>query len=151
MKKINLSVMLFFLTLTTFAAEEKTVKSIAPSEPGLGLSQSEVLILILLLFVIVLLFVSITLLNAFKVMYKEQLNPSPYSKPLEEPALEYESWLKQKPSKPSLWNKLLSLRPLEEEKDLEIDHAYDGIKELNNPVPAWFNFLFFGTVIFAAS
>src|SRR5690606_29185727 len=45
----------------------------------------------------------------------------------------------------ALWSKLLSLRPLEEEKDLEIDHAYDGIKELNNPVPGWFNALFYGT------
>lgn len=45
--------------------------------------------------------------------------------------------------------KLLSLRPIEEEKDLEIDHEYDGIKELDNPIPAWFNALFYSTVTFA--
>lgn len=44
--------------------------------------------------------------------------------------------------------KLLSLRPIEEEKDLEIDHEYDGIKELDNPVPAWFNALFYSTITF---
>lgn len=47
-----------------------------------------------------------------------------------------------------LWAKVLSLRPMEEEKDLEIDHAYDGIKELDNPVPAWFNALFYSTITF---
>ncbi len=45
-------------------------------------------------------------------------------------------------------SKLLSLRPIEEEKDLEIEHEYDGIKELDNPVPAWFNALFYSTITF---
>lgn len=48
------------------------------------------------------------------------------------------------------WNKLMGLRPIAEEKDLVIDHAYDGIKELDNPVPAWFNGLFYASVVFAA-
>lgn len=47
-----------------------------------------------------------------------------------------------------LWNKLLELRPIEEEKDMVIDHEYDGIQELNNPIPTWFNVLFYSTVIF---
>src|SRR5690606_18924375 len=34
---------------------------------------------------------------------------------------------------------------------IEIDHEYDGIKELNNPIPAWFNVLFYGTIIFAVA
>ncbi|GAA4202147.1 hypothetical protein GCM10022289_16470 [Pedobacter jeongneungensis] len=150
MKKIKLLLLSLFLSVATYAAEEKTAEAIAPSQPGLGLSQSEILIILLLLFALVLLFVSVTLLNAFKVMYQEQLNPTPYSKPVKEEVLDYDSWLKQKPVKPSVWAKLLGLKPIEEEKNLVIDHAYDGIKELNNPVPAWFNFLFFGTMIFAA-
>lgn len=47
----------------------------------------------------------------------------------------------------SFWIKLLSLRPIEEEKDLVIDHEYDGIQELNNPIPGWFNVLFYGTIV----
>lgn len=46
------------------------------------------------------------------------------------------------------WNSILGLRPLEEEKDIEIDHEYDGIKELDNPIPIWFNALFYSTVCF---
>ncbi|SDF80026.1 cytochrome c oxidase cbb3-type subunit 3 [Pedobacter terrae] len=150
MKKIKLLLFSLFLSVVTYAAEEKTAEAIAPSQAGLGLSQTEILIILLLLFALVLLFVSLTLLNAFKVMYQEQLNPTKYNGPVKEEALDYDSWLKQKNVKPSIWTKLLGLKPIEEEKNLVIDHAYDGIKELNNPVPAWFNFLFFGTMIFAA-
>lgn len=48
----------------------------------------------------------------------------------------------------SLWDKLMGLRPMEEEKDLMMDHDFDGINELDNPIPLWFNVLFYSTVIF---
>jgi cytochrome c oxidase cbb3-type subunit III len=44
------------------------------------------------------------------------------------------------------WEKVLDLKPLAAEKDVELDHDYDGIKELNNPIPFWFNLLFYGTI-----
>src|SRR5690606_22447921 len=47
------------------------------------------------------------------------------------------------------WNKLMGLRPMAEEKDLVIDHEYDGITELDNPVPAWFNGMFYASLAFA--
>lgn len=47
-----------------------------------------------------------------------------------------------------LWQKLLSLKPIEQEKDIVIDHEYDGIRELDNPIPTWFNALFYSTVAF---
>lgn len=46
------------------------------------------------------------------------------------------------------WNKIMGLRPISEEKDIVIDHEYDGIRELDNPVPIWFNGLFYATVVF---
>jgi cytochrome c oxidase cbb3-type subunit 3 len=55
---------------------------------------------------------------------------------------------KEKKPKGEVWNKLLSLRPLAEEKELLIAHDYDGIQELDNPIPAWFMYLFYGTIIF---
>lgn len=140
---------LLFLGLGAFAQTEETV-SPATVAPSLGLSTTEILIIALLLFAVVLLIVSITLFNAFKIMLKEKANPQPYVKYQAEPLLDYEEWLKQSKTKPNIWTKLLSLKPIEEEKSLEIPHAYDGIKELNNPVPAWFNVLFYGTLVFAA-
>lgn len=47
----------------------------------------------------------------------------------------------------TMWERLLSLRPMSEEEDLTMDHTYDGIYELDNPTPPWFNFLFYGTII----
>ncbi len=47
------------------------------------------------------------------------------------------------------WNKLWGLRPISEEKDLLIEHEYDGIRELDNPTPAWFMGLFYASVAFA--
>ena len=149
MKKIKLSVLFLLLSAFAFAQKEEVAAAAATAQPSDGLTSSQLLIVLLLLFSVVLLLVSITLLNAFKVMYNEQLNPAPYMEPVSEKAMDYNAWLKQKQPKLSIWAKLLSLRPMEDEKDLIIEHSYDGIKELNNPVPAWFNILFFATVIFA--
>jgi len=39
--------------------------------------------------------------------------------------------------------------PIEKETDILLEHEYDGIRELNNRIPPWFNYLFVGTIIFA--
>lgn len=48
----------------------------------------------------------------------------------------------------SKWKNISGLNTPEEEKDLMMDHEFDGIQELDNPVPIWFNALFYSTVIF---
>ena len=40
--------------------------------------------------------------------------------------------------------------PLEKEHEILMPEDYDGIKELDNQVPPWFNWLFYGSIIFAA-
>jgi cytochrome c oxidase cbb3-type subunit 3 len=42
----------------------------------------------------------------------------------------------------------MQLKPIEEEAELVMDHKFDGISELNNPTPAWFMALFYGTILF---
>jgi cytochrome c oxidase cbb3-type subunit III len=49
----------------------------------------------------------------------------------------------------TVWQKLLSLKPLDMEKDLVMEHSYDGINELDNPTPPWFMYLFYSTIAFA--
>ncbi|RXQ96593.1 c-type cytochrome [Ancylomarina salipaludis] len=39
---------------------------------------------------------------------------------------------------------------LEENEHLMSDHDYDGIRELNNPMPTWWRYLFYATIVFSA-
>lgn len=48
-----------------------------------------------------------------------------------------------------LTGKITGLQPIEAEKSLLLDEDYDGIQELDNNIPPWFNILFYGTVIIA--
>ncbi|MFZ1322436.1 MAG: cbb3-type cytochrome c oxidase N-terminal domain-containing protein [Ignavibacteria bacterium] len=48
-----------------------------------------------------------------------------------------------------LADKISGLKPMEEEQNLLMSDDYDGIRELDNNVPPWFNILFYGTIIIA--
>ncbi len=150
MKKIKWILTGTFVPLATLYAKADDAAALVIPEPSIGLSTTELLVLALLLFAVVLLLASVTLFNAFKIMYREKDHPSPAQSPRTSEPLDYEAWLQKKKSNTGIWTKLLSLKPIEQEKDMVIPHAYDGIHELNNPVPTWFNVLFYGTLIFAA-
>lgn len=38
----------------------------------------------------------------------------------------------------------------EDEKHLLLDHNYDGLQELNHPLPFWWQFTFYGGIIFGS-
>lgn len=99
----------------------------------------------LILFLIVML----VLLRTFKVLTKAIMKQQGYSDA--EIEAELKPAKKQKVAKPKgeVWNKLLSLKPLAEEKTLVMEHEYDGIQELDNPIPTWFMYLFYITIAFA--
>lgn len=49
----------------------------------------------------------------------------------------------------SVMKKLTRSKSIEQEADVMLDHNYDGIKELDNVLPPWWVYLFYGCVIFA--
>lgn len=53
--------------------------------------------------------------------------------------------------RPSFWSKFVQSMnasvPLEQEKNIELDHDYDGIRELDNHLPPWWKYLFYATVV----
>ncbi len=48
-----------------------------------------------------------------------------------------------------LWQKLQDSRPIEEESEIELDHDYDGIHELDNNLPPWWLWGFYLSMVFA--
>ena len=48
-----------------------------------------------------------------------------------------------------IYHKLMGSRPVSEERDLELDHNYDGIKELDNTLPPWWLYSFYVSIFFA--
>lgn len=52
------------------------------------------------------------------------------------------------PDRRSTWQRFAGLHALDQEEHLTLEHAYDGIAELDNPTPPWFMGLFYGTIAF---
>jgi cytochrome c oxidase cbb3-type subunit 3 len=51
-----------------------------------------------------------------------------------------------KPSR-TWWDKLNKSVALDKEKDVDLNHEYDGIRELDNPIPPWWKLAFLFTVV----
>jgi cytochrome c oxidase cbb3-type subunit 3 len=138
-KTLSLSVLLLMMQ-PVMAADDSLISGDVKNYIGFGL-----IVVTLLLFAVALL----VLLKAFKVLTKVIFKYQGTTE-AEIIAAEKATQIIAKKVKPKgeVWNKLLSLRPLAEEKDLLIEHDYDGIQELDNPIPAWFMYLFYSTIAF---
>lgn len=57
------------------------------------------------------------------------------------------------PKRAKAWERLKQMLtrsvPIEKEKDIMMDHEFDGIRELDNTIPPWFNILFYSTIVIA--
>lgn len=139
MKNKSLIIVCLLFSLPVLAQEEAKAV-VETSENIYNIIALAVIAIFLVLFGVV----SLVLLNTFKVLTK-LLMPAETN---QETTEEFEYVIKPVVNKVSWWQKILSLKPLSEEKDMLIEHSYDGIRELDNPIPGWFNFLFYGSIIF---
>lgn len=118
-----------------------TISNVETWTFGSGSVYQDILIIVFVVTMIVLLISALTVNKAMRSILRMTM---PHI--LEEEKLVK---IRRKESRKSFWNNLLGLRPISEEKDLMIDHEYDGITELDNPIPIWFNALFYSSMAFA--
>jgi cytochrome c oxidase cbb3-type subunit 3 len=106
---------------------------------------NDVLLIVIIVAMIVILAAVIITLKALKAMIRVTM-PEILHQEVEDKAKKKEL---KKTTQTSWSQRLLGLRPLSEEKDIMIDHDFDGIKELDNPIPMWFNGMFYASIVFA--
>ena len=46
------------------------------------------------------------------------------------------------------WEKINTAKPIDKEDEIDLKHNYDGIRELDNPVPPWWRWAFIFTILF---
>lgn len=54
-----------------------------------------------------------------------------------------------KKARRNFWDRFNKVVPIEEEKDILLDHDYDGIQELDNSLPPWWKYGFYLTIVVA--
>lgn len=118
----SLILFLIFSVLAPFMAH-------AATEPSL--SEQDGHLILLIFFGIVIFLIMLVVVVLFQLMWLIEKKAN-VSVPAEE--------------RVTLWQRIAGLKPLAKEKELELHEDFDGIKELDNPVPAWFNALFYGTI-----
>lgn len=115
-----------------------------------GITSVDIVICVMILTSIMVLCVAILMLKVVKFYVKEAANPTPFATPEERERrrLEAEALEALRKKKPAIWSRLMQLKPIEEEDNLVMEHRFDGIAELDNPIPAWFRVLFYATIVF---
>jgi cytochrome c oxidase cbb3-type subunit 3 len=99
------------------------------------------------LFVLLFLLIAIEItLNAVNTITYQLLSDEEKAKLAYENSLSLKdkSWYK------NIMQRLTKTVPIEDEKQLLMDHDYDGIKELDNNLPPWWVYLFYACIVFAA-
>jgi len=128
------------------------MKEVVNNSWSTGNSSIDILVIVMLVTAIMVLGVAILMLRVVKIYVRELAHPTTFATPEQKEIrrLEQEALKALEKKKPTIWTKLMQLKPLEEESSLVMEHKFDGIAELNNPTPAWFMVLFYGTIIFGA-
>ncbi|MBR9861309.1 c-type cytochrome [bacterium] len=104
----------------------------APSEPGLA---NELLIII---YVIAALMLWVTYF-----LWKVSIHLKKYMRG------EFETEEQKMYDSRSFWEKFFQIKPVGTDRDVVMDHEYDGIRELDNPAPPWFMAGFYITIVIA--
>ncbi|HEY0054845.1 MAG TPA: cbb3-type cytochrome c oxidase N-terminal domain-containing protein [Pedobacter sp.] len=138
----------FYIFLFTAISQAVFAQDKSAQPIGTGNLHLDLLLIAACVLALLVLWVAVVFLKTFRKLSQEILNPTPFVPEIHK-QLEFDEWLAIEKAKPSIWIKLLSLKPLSEEENMKLEHEFDGIVELNNPIPAWFNWLFYTSIVIA--
>ncbi|MBN9299522.1 MAG: c-type cytochrome [Filimonas sp.] len=131
--------LLCLLSSSLFAEETATAAtSVAATFGGLSAGSFYMLISVIGLEIIIIL----ALLYNLKVLLRIEKNPVVATAEETTSVKKDSAWKK-------IWIKLNNFKSEKEEKDLLLDHDYDGIRELDNKLPPWWLYGFYVCIIFA--
>jgi cytochrome c oxidase cbb3-type subunit 3 len=141
-KKLKFLTGIISLSLPAFAQEAKVVQPIKIPE---YIFNPEFYVILCVGLIVI--FSFITLLRVIKVLTgvltNKQVEEYISASVTEELTLPKESWISV------MWKKLTDAKPVEQERDILLDHDYDGIKELDNNLPPWWKYGFYISILFS--
>lgn len=132
---------------------EGTAAANAPAEETAGrfdwllnISMEEVILYILLGFLVLIMLYFVQVINSLLKVLKGEVDH----------VIRTQGVMAEEAPKPKrktvftqLMQALTRARALEEEKDIMLDHDYDGIKELDNSLPPWWKWMFYLCIVWA--
>lgn len=113
-------------------AQEAVAAPVSHSIQGIPESDFYLLVIIISLELVVIFMLSIYITVLLKVIKGEP---------------EYSAEAKAVAQKSWFWDKFNAAATLEKEKDIMLDHDYDGIRELDNSLPPWWKYGFYLTIV----